>query len=68
MKCRCDVLNQLTGEVARDYARHHLDDVRVNGMRETTYRCPETGVTWVEVRAPASYGEDVRRLRRLDRA
>lgn len=67
MDCRCDVLNQMTGDVARDYARRHLDQVRTDGVGQTTYRCPDTGTTWVEERAPASHGEDARRLRRSDR-
>lgn len=63
--CRCSVLNNLTGEQAADYARHHLDVTRADTGRVTTYRCPETGIEWVEERAPTAYDDSTRRLRRM---
>ena len=63
--CRCEVLNNLTGEQASEYARHHLDVTRADTGRVTTYRCPDTGINWVEERAPTAYDDQTRRLRRL---
>lgn len=63
--CRCEVLNNLTGEQAADYARHHLEVTRADTGRVTTFRCPDTGIEWVEERAPTAYDESTRRLRRL---
>lgn len=65
MTCRCEVLNNLTGEQAADYARHHLEVTRADTGRVTTFRCPDTGIEWVEERAPTAYDESTRRLRRL---
>lgn len=65
--CRCAVLNNLTGDSAADYARHHLDVVREHAGRTTTYRCPDTGIEWVEERAPTAYDDNTRRLRRMGR-
>ncbi len=63
--CRCEVLNVMTGAIAVDYARQHLDVVREGAGRVTTYACPDSGVQWVEERAPASVDDSTRRLRRL---
>jgi hypothetical protein len=68
VECRCEVLNNMSGDVARDYVRHHLDQTRSDGQGRTYLRCPVSGVGWVEERAPSAYGDDTRRLRRLDRA
>ena len=68
MDCRCEVLNVMTGDAARDYARQHLDEVRSDGHGTTYYRCPDTGISWAEEGAPASYAGKVRRLRRADRS
>lgn len=65
--CRCEVLNNLTGDAAVDYARHHLDVTREDAGRVTTYRCPDTGVTWVEERLSTGYDDSTRRLRRMGR-
>lgn len=65
--CRCDVLNVMSGDVARDYTRRHLDELRVDGMGRSVYRCPETGIGWTEQRTSSGYGDDVRVLRRTDR-
>lgn len=62
--CRCAVLNVMSGEVARDYVRQHLDRDRTDGMGRTLYRCPQEGVGWVEEREPGGYGQDVVVLRR----
>ena len=63
--CRCAVLNNLTGEQAAEYARHHLEVTRADTGRTTTYRCVETGIEWVEERAPTAYDDQTRRLRRM---
>ena len=62
--CRCEVLNVMTGAIALDYARQHLDVVREGAGRVTTYACPDTGVNWVEERAPHGADDSTRRLRR----
>lgn len=67
MQCRCEVLNVMSGSAARDYAVAHLDEVRADHNGTTYFRCPDTGLTWAEERAPATYGSDARRLRRVDR-
>lgn len=67
IRCRCAVLNNLSGRVARDYARVHLDRVRTDGMGRTVHRCPDTSVEWTEEHQAEGYGEDVVVLRRRDR-
>jgi hypothetical protein len=63
--CRCEVLNVMSGAVARDYSRTHLDQLRTDGMGRPVHRCPETGIEWVEERSGTGYGDDVTVLRRL---
>ncbi|MFP5310630.1 MAG: hypothetical protein ACLGIR_13750 [Actinomycetes bacterium] len=65
--CRCEALNNITGEAARDYARQHLDETRSDGQGRTYFRCPETGVSWVEERPKGPYGDAGIRLRRSER-
>jgi hypothetical protein len=65
--CRCAVLNNLSGDVADDYARKHLDRVATDGLGRPVHRCPDTDVTWTEERSAHGYGEDVVVLRRLAR-
>ncbi len=68
MKCRCEVLNVMSGDGVDEYAREHLDAVRSDGQGRTYYRCPDTGVGWAEERAPGAFVGGARRLRREDRA
>jgi hypothetical protein len=65
--CRCQVLNVMSGEVARDYARRHLEEARTDGMGRTVHRCPDTEIEWAEERSGTGYGDDVTVLRRLAR-
>ena len=65
VECRCTVLNHLSGDAARDYARQHLDVVRETPGRTTTYRCAESGIEWVEERRYGEGDHPERRLRRL---
>lgn len=67
MDCRCKVLNVLSGPAARDHAVH-LDQTRTDGQGRTYYRCPDTGVGWVEETARGAYGPDQKQLRRTDRS
>lgn len=67
IQCRCEVLNVMSGAAADDYARRHLDSTRSDGQGRTYYRCPESGVGWVEERTRGPYGGDQRQLRRTDR-
>lgn len=65
--CRCQVLNMMSGEVAREYVRVHLHFERVDGMGRQVYRCSETDVMWVEERRSGGYGEDTTVLRHVAR-
>ncbi len=68
VECRCEVLNNLTGRAAVDYARRHLEEDRSGGHGRTYYTCPETGISWAEEPAPDSNPQQQRRrLRRTDR-
>jgi predicted amidohydrolase YtcJ len=63
--CRCEVLNVMSGDVARDYIRTHLQRERVDGMERAVHRCAESGVEWVEEHSGTGYRDDVTVLRRL---
>jgi hypothetical protein len=65
--CRCELLNVMSGAVARDYARTHLERVRVDAMGREVYRCPDSGVEWTEDGDQTGYGANVTVLRRLTR-
>jgi hypothetical protein len=64
VRCRCEVLNNLSGAVAADYVRKHLDHERTDGLGRAIRRCAETGVVWTEERSATGYGDDVFVLRR----
>jgi hypothetical protein len=64
VRCRCTVLNNLSGAVAVDYLRGHLDRLRTDGLGRTVHRCPETGVEWTEERSAGGYGDEILVLRR----
>lgn len=63
-RCRCTVLNVMSGAVAEEYTRLHLDVDRTDGMGRRVHRCRETGVTWIEERRPSAYDEEAVVLRR----
>lgn len=65
--CRCEVLNVMSGAVATDYRRAHLDEVRSSGLGRRVFRCPETGIHWTEDRRAEGYGDEVAVLRRNQR-
>jgi hypothetical protein len=65
--CRCEVLNVMSGAVATDYTRLHLDQVRTTGNGRMLYRCPDTGISWTEDRKAEGYGDEVVVLRRNKR-
>lgn len=49
MKCECDDKDQFEGVQAEDYAREHLQQVRVDKVNwETEYVCPVTGSVWLK--------------------
>lgn len=62
--CRCEVLNGLSGDVARDYVRTHLEPMRIDGMGRQVHGCPDSEVEWTEEREQGGYGENVLVLRR----
>lgn len=63
--CRCHVLNHLSGAIAADYARTHLDDLGTSGTART-WECPDTGVRWSGEGLNGA-GDTVDRLRRQER-
>jgi hypothetical protein len=62
--CRCNLLNGLSGDLARDYVSTHLQRSRVDGMGRPIHICPDLQVEWTEEREPCGYAEDVIVLRR----
>lgn len=64
VRCRCTVLNNLSGDIAAEYVRKHLDHDRTDGMGRRVHRCPDTEVEWTEERRVEGYGEDITVLRR----
>ena len=62
--CRCEVLNVMSGAVATDYARAHLDQVRSDGTGRVAYRCPQTGISWSQDRAAHGVDDETIVLRR----
>jgi hypothetical protein len=66
-ECRCEVLNVMSGDLARQYARTHLEVVRTDGMGRTIHRCETTGLEWLEDHSASGYGDDVIVLRRVQR-
>jgi len=65
--CRCEVLNVMSGEVARDYLVGHLSHTRTDGMGRRVHRCDETGIEWTEERSASGYADEVTVLRRGSR-
>jgi hypothetical protein len=63
--CRCEVLNVMSGDVARDYVRVHLQQTRTDGIGRPVHRCDQTEVEWVEEDSGSGYGQGVMLLRRL---
>lgn len=65
--CRCEMLNVMSGDVARDYAGVHLQPARVDGMGRNVLRCPTTDLEWVEETdsEAGSYAANAVVLRRL---
>ncbi len=62
--CRCEVLNGLSGDVAIDYVRTHLQHLRTDAMGRAVHVCPDTQLEWYEEREMGGYGENVLILRR----
>jgi hypothetical protein len=67
VECRCEVLNVMSGDLARQYTRTHLEVSRVDGLGRTIHRCEATGLEWLEERSASGYGDDVVVLRRVQR-
>lgn len=64
VQCRCAVLNHLTGAIAADYVRTHLESLG-NGGGGRVFACPETGVRWADESGGGA--SSVERLRRQER-
>jgi hypothetical protein len=67
IQCRCNVLNVMSGEVARAYLRTHLVRERTDGMNRRIHRCEVSAIEWIEDGREGGYGEDVLVLRRMQR-
>lgn len=65
--CRCEILNVLSGALARDLIEQHLREARTDGMGRTIYLCEDSGVEWLEEHQRGGYDDDVTVLRRLAR-
>lgn len=63
--CQCEVLNVMSGPLARDYLDVHLQRVRTDGMGRTVHRCESSGIEWLEEHRPSGYDDDVLVLRRV---
>ena len=63
VRCRCGVINVMSGDVARDYRAAHLMQRGLDGLGRNILGCDESDIEWVEEREP-SYGADVVVLRR----
>jgi hypothetical protein len=64
IECRCVMLNHMSGAIAADYARVHLDVVAAGWGSSRMWECPDTGVQWA---APGGHRDPVAQLRRVDR-
>jgi hypothetical protein len=68
MRCACTTLTQLRGNAGDDYAREHLEELKVDLVEWTiSYRCPETGRRWLrDFPHPELQAGGPPRLRQLD--
>lgn len=64
VRCRCEVLNVMSGDVAKDYRVAHLLQRGLDGMGRRILGCGETDIEWIEERQAIGYGADVSVLRR----
>jgi hypothetical protein len=65
--CRCDILNVLSGALARDLMSKHLRPVRTDSLGRAIYLCEDSEVEWLEEHERAGYDDDVTVLRRVAR-
>ena len=65
--CRCDILNVLSGALARELLDRHLREVGTDGMGRTIYLCDDSEVEWVEEHRRGGYDDDATVLRRAQR-
>lgn len=65
VQCRCVVLNHLSGAIAADYVRTHLDSLG-SGGNHRVFACPDTGVRWADD-TPGGSGGGIDCLRRQER-
>lgn len=63
--CRCDILNVLSGALARDLLDKHLRQVRTDGMGRSIHLCDDSGVEWLEEHRRSGYDDQVTVLRRI---
>lgn len=70
MYCHCDEVDELSGDVARNYAHDHLVEVEVRAYGwEWVFRCPDTQWVWLlDYARGAEPGNGPARLRRFDTA
>lgn len=67
MRCRCAELTSLWDAEAKDYQSAHLKVLKVQaGGWEVLFRCPATGLLWLEDWPNSEeHGGGPRRLRRI---
>ena len=65
--CRCEILNVLSGALARDLLDHHLREARIDGMGRTIHRCEDSEIEWLEEHQRSGYDDQVTVLRRVQR-
>lgn len=65
--CRCEILNVLSGDLARDLLDHHLRESRTDGMGRTIHLCEDSDIEWLEEHQRSGYDDHVTVLRRVSR-
>ena len=68
VRCRCALLNNLTGDLARDYARRHLDMLDKGEKLMTSHPCPVQVWRFGDELTMVALGDGVVKLRDAMRA
>jgi hypothetical protein len=63
--CRCEILNVLSGALARELLEQHLREVRIDDRGRTVHRCADSHVEWLEEHEPGGYDDQATVLRRV---
>jgi len=70
IECRCREVGHLHGRAAQQYARSHLEELKVDAVSwAVLYRCPLTGLLWKEFfPRSGAHGGGPSELVRIDQA